>query len=346
MVFQGFEPANDTLEACGMGKSRHFWAGAVALSSVMGTLSTPTEAAGLVSDGPTSHWVHVESNENFLLSVYSARTQEKASAARAAWLAAGHSVSDAATMTPPAILAGRVVPQTLNVGDPLAFPTIRFNFKTGASGLYAVDFVFLSPTGQVAYEAGWGQGSLSYTTAGAIKFSNWSAPIALWSQPGTWTLSTVIVMDNAGNTTTYDAKAIAKLFTNTVYTVSNTTGFISSDAPKIVYGKLADHVSLSQAYPLLKGEIGASAPKTGLMLGYVLFQQPGADYEQYEDVPRPMPLSHGPLNIDTVFAASAPTGTYLVKGFAVCDYAGNCAGSQKDADVRALFGIDKFTVTP
>jgi len=312
----------------------------------MATLSTPSGAAGLAPDGVSAHRVYVEADENPLLSLYSARTRQNAAAARTDWLAAGHTVGEAATVTPPSIVAGQVKSQTFAVGDPLAFPTIRFTYKTGTPGLNAVEFTFLSPNGEVAYQATWNQGMLAYTTHGTISFANGLSPIALWSQPGTWTLSIISVTDKAGNVTTYDAKAIAKLFTDTTYTVTNTTGLISSRAPKILYGKLADHVSLSDAYPLLKGEIGASSIKTGLSIGYILIQPPGATYTFYEDVPQPLPLSHGALNIDTAFSAGSPTGTYSIKGFAACDYAMNCTGSVKDADVRALFGIDKFTVTP
>jgi len=307
-----------------------------------GAASLAWAAAPAHATDPGPRRVVVAPGESPVLALYADKARQAAASLRAAWLHAGHAAGQTAGVALPAVTGGTVSGTNLAVGDPTAYPKIKFSYQTGPSGLYTVNFIFTSPSGQSVYQAAYGEPD--YSTAGEHSFDVISPP-ALWSQPGTWTLAQVQILDRAGNMTTYDSGQIATLFRSPSYTVVN-TGLVDALAPVISAGKLYNTtVSLRGKYPLLRASITASDHGSGLWLAYLLIQPPGSSYAFYEDVPLPRPKIAEAVNADTVFAASDQTGTWNIVGFAVCDWALNCSGSTKPADVQALFGTTTFNVT-
>jgi hypothetical protein len=316
---------------------RRVLAGAALLPCAL-TPAAPAHAAD-----PAATRVIVAPGTSPLLAVYAGRARQAAASLRGAWRRAGHTARDAAAVAPPAITGGTVSGRNLAVGDPTAYPRIKFAYRTGTPGLSAVDFIFTSPNQQAAYYAAYNEPD--YSTEGLHSFDATSPP-ALWSQPGTWTLASIQIIDRAGNMTTYDAGQIATLFHTPSYSVVN-TGLVDALAPVITAGKLYNTtVSLSATYPLLRASITASDHGSGLFLAYLLIQAPGSTDGFYEDVPLPRPKISEAVNADTVFASYDTTGTWSIIGFAVCDFAMNCSGSVKPADILALFGTTTFNVTP
>jgi len=310
-------------------------------AALLAGASALAPAARAADPSPTR--IYMAPGTSPLLAAYEQRARREAAAAREAWLQAGHSEAEAASVAPPAITGGVVYGKNLSATVPNAYPEIGFSYTTGTPGLQSVYFIFVSPDGQSAYYATYGEPQ--YTTSGKIGFESPNPP-ALWSQPGTWTLTVLQIIDRAGNLVTYDAAQIASLFSKPSYTVVD-TGTVDALAPTISGGKLLNStVFLSATYPELHATITGSDSGSGLWLAYLIVQPPGASYSFYENVPLPLAKKSGAIDASTLFAPNDQTGTWNIVGFALCDFAQNCSGSVKQSDIVALFGTDTFNVRP
>ncbi len=286
-----------------------------------------------------AHRVYVKPGASPWADLGAAPAQARAAELRAKYLASGHKD---ARGTAPAITGGAVTASTLTVGEAGQYPTITFSYQTDTPGLNSVYFTFASPNGEAFYSANFGEPG--YTTSGTASFANIATP-GLWSQPGAWTLTGISIVDNAGTTTSYDAKQVAQLFTGLSYSVVN-NGLVDGIPPHLRGGKIVnDTVSLSDRYPLLKVKLPATDAGSGLQIGYVIISPPGGGYAFYEAVPLPLPVGKADIQAYTVFSPYDPTGTWSIVGFAVCDFANNCTGSTAQSAVIALLGTDTFTVT-
>ncbi len=311
---------------------------AVVPCALAGLQAVPLHAATMPDD-MLAHRVYVTPGAAPWAHPAEATAQARAAGLRATYLASGH--KDVRS-TAPAITGGAVTAATLTVGQAGQYPTIAFSYQTDTPGLNSVSFTFASPNGKAYYGTTFGEPA--YTTTGSTSFASLAAP-GLWSQPGTWTLVSVTVLDNAGASTSYDARQLAKLFTGVSYTVVN-NGAVDGTPPLLKSGTLVNStVSLSDKYPLLKVKLGAADPGSGLQIGYVIVSPPGNPYAFYEDVPLPLPVAKADIQAYTVFSQYSPTGTWNIVGFAVCDFANNCTGSTAQSDIIKLLGTDTFTVT-
>lgn len=270
--------------------------------------------------------------------------RDMAIALRAQWLAHGHSVQQLATTSPPTLTGGSVTASTITVGTAGEFPSLSVSYSTDTPGLNFVSAEFVSPNGKTVY--GGGYATPYYTQSGTVSFAI-VTPLSLYASPGQWSLASVMLIDNAGNSATYTARQLKALFTGLTFTVVN-DGPVAKAAPKILGGQLLnDTVSLSASFPVLAATITAkdqSGP--GIYQAYVIISPPGGSYSYYSFLPNARPVKGGKIKANNVFGPSSPTGTWSIVGYGVCDYASNCSGSQNDSDVVALFGTDTFTVTP
>jgi hypothetical protein len=311
---------------------------AVVPCALAGLQAVPLHAATMPDD-MLAHRVYVTPGTAPWAHLADVRAQARAAGLRATYLASGH--KDVRS-TAPAITGGAVTAATLTVGQAGQYPSITFSYQTDTPGLNSVYFTFTSPNGEAFYAATFGEPA--YTTSGTTSFANIGTP-GLWSQPGTWTLASVTVLDNAGASTTYDAKQVATLFTGVSYSVVN-NGLVDGTPPRLKGGKLVnDAVSLSGKYPLLKVKLSGTDAGSGLQIGYVIISPPGNPYAFYEDVPLPLPVAKADIQAYTVFSPYDPTGTWNIVGYAVCDFAYNCTGSTAQSDIIKLLGTDTFTVT-
>ena len=291
---------------------------------------------------PPAARIVVQKGESPFLAIQGAADQGRAAELRVQWLASGHNLAPASE-SGPQITGGTVAAKTITVGVAGEYPELTFSYSAGSPGFSSADFVFVSPNGKTTYAVS--AFAPYYKQTGTIRFQN-ASPVSLWAQPGVWQLSAATIYDIAGNKTTYDAGQLAGLFTNTAFTIVN-TGMVDAVPPTIRAGKLiSDTVSLSQNYPELKTQILSVDHGSGLYLGYVFIQPPGASYYYASIAPEAMPVARDWIKAYNAFNTNDPTGTWTIIGYAVCDFAQNCAGSTTVSDVVKLFGTNTFTVTP
>jgi hypothetical protein len=313
-------------------------AGHAALACALTGLAAAPAAATDITPGR----IYVRSGTNPADAFYQARLAARSAELRARWVASGHNPAQDAPTTP-AIVSGAVLNTTVTIGVPSNYPTLTVRYNAGTAGLSAISAEFVSPNGKTLYAGGYSQGG--YTKSGTTTFAL-TGPLSLYSQPGTWKLYSAAIFDNAGNSTVYDQAGLASLFSSKSFKVIN-TGTVDDQGPRVYAGTLGSgSVSLSDKLPTLKATVTASDHGSGLYLAYMLIQPPGQTYSEAEIAPVPLPLSRAKLHAYSNFSASDPTGTWAITGFAVCDFAQNCVGSNDDSAVVALFGTDNFTVTP
>jgi hypothetical protein len=308
-------------------------------SCIAAAMLLQTALAAPASAGLPLGRIIVQPGESPVMALHEAQIGARTAAPIAAWRASGHGRPATAA---PTITGGAVTAATLTAGQGGQYPSISFTY-TAPAGLSSVDFVFVSPSGQAYNFADYNEPG--YVTGGTISFAS-IVQLSPWSQPGKWTLTAVKVTDRAGASTIYTTAQVDALFPAKTYTVAN-TGLYDAIPPKITKGRLPSAtVSLSAKYPVLKASITASDAGSGILIAYVVIQQPGQTQSFYENVPVPLPVAKGAINADTVFATYQSTGTYSIVGYGVCDFAFNCTTSSSDADVIKLFGTDSFTITP
>lgn len=305
--------------------SSGFLSGVAVLAGMAGAPSSPAQAAN-------SAWASGQD------------PQDRASALRAEWLARGHTVQELAATAPPRLTGGNVTASTITAGKAGEFPSLRVAFATDTPGLSSILLTFASPNGETFY--GGGYGTFGYEQSGDVSFAI-VTPISLYAAPGQWTLVNATVFDNAGNSTSYGSFQLAALFKNLSFTVVN-PGPVASAPPRILAGHLLNTtVSLSTTLPELLATLQVKDGQgPGVYQDYVIIQPPGATYQFYSFLPNPKPVRGGTLQANSIFGPNSPTGTWTITGYGSCDFANNCSGSMRDADVVALFGTDSFTVTP
>lgn len=271
-----------------------------------------------------------------------AATDRRIAALKATWAANHAGAAPQIAFPAPRILGGDVLSDTLEVGVPTSVPTIQFNFQTGAPGLSSAQFVFTSPNGNASLALTYYGGAL--IKKGPITMSGQTS-LPYFTQPGTWTLTSAVIADTAGDFTKYDEAQLADIFLNPSLTMVN-PGPVDATPPVVTKGKvLTPAVSLSSPAPQFLASLTASDDLSGVQYGFVIIQAPGASYGQTQQVTAPLAFKSGTIEVAApLFAGSAP-GIYGITGFQVCDVALNCFLTQSSADVQKLFGTTTFTVT-
>lgn len=85
---------------------------------------------------------------------------------------------------------------------------------------------------------------------------------------------------------------------------------------------------------------------SGVVLPLAFILPPGAGNLQYSTSFLSAPVARGTVPAITYFGSGAPTGTWRIGGYGVCDAAGNCLIDTSGADVQNLLGTLTFTVAP
>jgi hypothetical protein len=281
------------------------------------------------------------------------RSQAEARAAqlRAAWIGAGHSIPTSA----PVITSGKILTPTIKTTVAPAAPKFSVTFN-GSTRLSSVEAVFSSKSTAQELEVEYStpEGALA-PTSGTIVIQQPGRPISffspenftLYSAPGTWTLSYLLIADTAGNTNVYDESQIATLFggANTI-TVTNPAS-PDTAAPIVSAGTiLTPTVHIKSATPSFGAQLTVSDNLSGAFFSCVFIEAPGATTSSCYDNFSPAPTLSGNLRTWDYIGSTGKTGTWTITGYEVCDAATNCLLVFNNASaVQALFGTTTFTVT-
>ena len=136
-------------------------------------------------------------------------------------------------------------------------------------------------------------------------------------RPGTWTLTGATLADNAGNTATYDAAQLARLFTPDSFTVVNKR-VVAAYPPTIGTGVPASTtISLSSKFPQLQAAVDVNATPTGVTQALPYRRPPGQTYEQARLVTIGLPVKAGVVSMYDVFYLGSPTGASTITEYPV-----------------------------
>ena len=268
-----------------------------------------------------------------------------------------------AAIAAPALSSGKITVAAVTAGTPVASPTIEFKYRAPAT-LIAWSFTFTAPHG-ATYALGGAtvQASANYFgyhapagTAGTLTISNKAAPLSLYAEAGNWSLTAATLVDRAGDATSYTGTQLASLFPSLVMAVSN-PGAQDTAPPVVTAGKLLNKtVSLSSKLPYLGAEVMLTDDLSGAYQGGLYLNTPGG--QPYKGLfptafpgssngtAGPLPVTKGKFQFGPGFGTDAPTGTWTITGYYICDLANNCVVDMNQADVVKLFGTSSFSVTP
>jgi len=131
----------------------------------------------------------------------------------------------------PNLTAFSITPNTINTASASANVTLNFTATDSASGVLYFETAFVDPTG-VFLQRG------SQLFSPALNTVNGSVTITFpaFSNSGTWTVGTIFLLDNAGNTTVLDTATISGLGFPTTLQITSAT---DSVAPKLTGFSLA-----------------------------------------------------------------------------------------------------------
>jgi hypothetical protein len=304
--------------------------------------------------------------------------EAQAAQLQAAWLAGGYpSVS-----TMPAVTAGSIMSGPIDVANGPAAPEIEVTFTVDSNTyLWSIDAEFVAPTtGQsivVPYQTPFGVQGLSSAPGGTTIDIQSPPGFALlhnvgsfftgYSESGIWTLNSLTITDEAGNSTTYSANQLQTIFSNSTIRVKNTTGYADTTTPQVTppAGSIINNppmVSLSSEFPSLGTQFninGDTGP--GTEFAYVCATPPGSQQQfcSYTNATAPF-TGTGPLNgwmcLGDLAGCygyvnnnnQAPLGQWEIATVELCDVPGNCFAAPTPSAVETLFGTTTpvtFTVT-
>lgn len=268
-----------------------------------------------------------------------ARSEARAAALRQAWRASGHQ----ATSNPPVVKSGEFSGKP-NVTQAPDGVSLEVNFTTDTPGLEAIDACFYSQT------SGQGWCELYFSTYGAPPMTSGKVTIEYpdlfghYAAAGTWTLEYLEIVDNSGNYSTYDQTQLASLFPSLDITLTNKA--TSDTAPPMVStGKVLTPIVHLSTAPSFGTKLDVSDNLSGVSQAYVIVCEPGGStycYDAYAD--QSSQLLSGEVQPWAFLGSSAPTGTWSIYGYGICDWANNCTFDSNSSDVKSLFGTTTFKV--
>jgi hypothetical protein len=250
-----------------------------------------------------------------------------------------------APQTAPTITAGTVVSPSLNVIAPPAAPTVQFRFLAPSGFVYAI-FDFTSPHGQTL-EAVYTQ--YRQKAKGDITFQDFGSTLGLYSEAGTWTLTSAEIYAGVGVETTYDQAQLQAMFTNLAVNVVN-TGTQDYTPPTVTAGKILTHIvhaGLPGPKSYFRADLTVQDDVSGVN-SVTMFVEPKQSNGPVFDstLPVPAPVLSGTVESDVELWYGGPLveGPFVIVGYGVTDAAGNSFLDESRADIKALFGTPFFWV--
>lgn len=206
-----------------------------ALATALTALTAPPAAAA-----PTAAWPGAHTPAQRLQAAQAHAARERAALPRA--LAESDS-------TPP-VLERFSVAGDVDARSPIPSATLRLAMNDDLSGLQTWIVTLVGPSGQMVQRVE-GVATGQRRLAGGVSVGG--APVAVvpftaYTEPGTWTVESLFVSDNAYNMRIYDREALAAMG-RTSFTVHNAGGH-DKEAPQMVRGVVqTPRVSLSATPP-------------------------------------------------------------------------------------------------
>jgi hypothetical protein len=251
----------------------------------------------------------------------------------------------AAPQTAPTITAGTVVSPSLNVITPPAAPTVQFRFSAPSGFIYAI-FDFTSPHGQTL-EAVYTQ--YRQKAKGDITFQDFGSPLGLYSEAGTWTLTSAEIYAGVGVETTYDQAQLQAIFTNLAVNVIN-TGTQDYTPPTVTAGKILTrivHAGLPGPKSYFRANLTVQDDVSGVN-SVTMFVEPkqanGPLFDSTIQLPAPVLSGTAVSYIELYYGGPLVEGPFAIVGYGATDYAGNSFLDESRADIKALFGTPFFWV--
>ena len=265
-------------------------------------------------------------------------------AASIALLAAG-----GAQATEPSITMGTLLTPAVNVQVAPAQVELSVSIDQGTIGASSILASMTSPSG-TTLQTGFIQVPV-YPPTRKIKvpfqlaspFGN--GGLTLYSEPGTWTITSVTLLTNDNQFVSYSGSQLAALFDNQLTVAVTNNGTPDTKPP--VYGRgkiLTPTVSLSASLPIFAVNLAVRDDISGVSAVYVGYQPPSGNPGGTSSVIS-APLKAGKVDSYAMLAAGSPVGTYTLTSLSVCDYAGNCVTDSSTSDLVKIFGASTFQVT-
>lgn len=186
--------------------------------------------------------------------------------------------------TKPAVTAVRWSPSPLDVSGGDGMPVFEWDATDeGGSGVYYVNISVSSPSlrqrisGQAVDFSSTVRNAHTFTAVGAmgtptgsgVSFEN---GVPQYSEPGTWTVNYVQVMDRANNQTTYQGTALAAILQGPFVVAANPTD--TTDPVISAYRFSPASIDVSTAPKSVNVEIDVSDELSGVQAGWVTFKSP------------------------------------------------------------------------
>lgn len=258
-------------------------------------------------------------------------------------------VVSAANASEPSIVAGTVLTPAVSVQAAPGQVELTVTIDQGTIGASAILASMTSPSGQTI-----GTGFIevpSYPAAHKVKvpfilqgpFLN--SGLTLYSEPGTWTITSITLLTNDQQVVWYSGSQLAALFDNKISVSVTNAGKDDITPPVIGRGKiLTPTVSLSSSPPVFAVSLNVKDDVSGVSSVYLQFQPPSGN-PGGTSAALSAPLMAGKVDSFGTLAAGSPTGTYTLTSLYVCDYAGNCVNDNSASDLAKIFGGTTFEVT-
>lgn len=255
----------------------------------------------------------------------------------------------------PAITAGRIITPSINVAEPPGQIAISLTLKYGTVGISTILPNFTSPDGthNISNFISPPMSPIqappkTFTAQIASPFAN--GGLGIFSEPGAWTLTSILLVAKDNTTTYYTGSQLSALFPSLTVTVTNNG---TPDTKPPIFGNgliLTPTVSISSATPYFVVRMAVADAISGVANASITFTAPasngGFPVSGSAYVSTLAPLQQGNVTaISQAFTTSSPTGTYTITNYTICDYANNCLSDNLPADIEKKFGTTTFQVT-
>jgi len=275
---------------------------------------------------------------------------QKTATLRAQWARLAAESKAPSVITEPSLVAGKVLTPRIFVTRPPGAPEVELELDAGTVGIDNVSVFMNSPSGAHGVVA-FGVGLPLYPppnrhTKLPLQISNafTSQTFGIYSEPGSWKVTEVVVQSKDGTVSFYYPADIAKLFSSTVVEIISPSPDMTP--PTVGSGAIiTPTVSLSSTAPMFVASLAAADNLSGVANADLAIESPGNGSTLVAYVSLAAPLLKGAVYPVLSFNAQSVAGTYTIVAINVCDYANNCLSDNVTADIKKLFGTTTFEVT-
>jgi hypothetical protein len=244
----------------------------------------------------------------------------------------------------PKITAAKILTPSVNVQRAPGQPEFQVAFTAGRPGLGVITVSYAGPSPSNKDDASTEIVFNDAPRSGTVKlmevFPGLGGGLNLYSAPGTWTVNTIFVEDNANNCTEYSGGALKAVLPTPTFTVVN-TGTPDTQAPSILSATIATPtISRSASFPYLRVIADVSDDISGVISATFTFQTSGSSpsYLYASTSNAETPVKNGALATGAAISPSTPVGTYRITSVEICNVNFTCTVVDKKHAMDKLFG--------